>query len=200
MILNLLTYAWAIYRRVTTPRDYEIDREDLEYYVDPNIKYDIDDSFWERESQDWKSLHALYSDVRGKKYRNTDVPQCVTKLLVRIKYWYHGHKYTFITEDINFKFPPEQRKGSMMFTVPIVRATLLDHDDKPVRDVTNKITRAAGPRYNFHDQQVAIRDVLFFDEDVLNSDFPKIKVTNAIGQSSTSSTLTDTTTDLLRFC
>jgi hypothetical protein len=200
MILNLLTYAWAIYRRVTTPRDYEIYREDLEYYVDPTVKYDIDDPFWERESQEWKSLHALYSDVRGKKYRNTDVPQCVTKLLVRIKYWYHGHKYTFLTEDINFTFPPEHKKGSMMFALPILRATLLDHDDKPVRDVTNKIARVAGPRYNFHDQRIAIRDVLFFDEEVLKSDFPKIKVTNAIGQSSISSTLTDTTTDLLRFC
>jgi hypothetical protein len=200
MILNLLTYAWAIYRRVTTPRDYEIYREDLEYYIDPTLKYDVDDVFWERESHHWSTLHALYSDVRGKGYHNTDVPQCVTKLLVRIKYWYHGRKYTFVTEDINFTFPPESEKGVMTFTMPITHAALLDHDDKPVRDVTTKIKRAAGPKSNFHGQRVAIRDVLFFDEDALKSDFPKIKVTNAIGQSSISCTFTDHTTDLLLFC
>ncbi|AUT19068.1 hypothetical protein DSLPV1_097 [Dishui lake phycodnavirus 1] len=200
MILNLLTYGWGLYRRLTTPRDYEIYREDLEYYVDPSMKFQTDDLFWESESHHWASLHALYSDVRGKKYRMTDVPQCVTKLLIRIKYWYHGRKYTMITDDINFTFPPESKSGSMMFTLPIVKAVLLDHDDKPVRDVTTKITRAAGPKYNFHNQRVALRDVLFFDDGVLEREYPKIKVTNAIGQSSMSSTLTDYTTDLLRFC
>lgn len=187
-----------MYRRLTTPRDYEIYREDLEYYVDPTVKYEVDDPFWESESRHWKTLHALYSDVHGKAYRNTDVPQCVKKLLVRIKYWYHGRKYTFLTDDINSVFPPEH--GSMTFALPIVRAILLNADDKPARDVTTKIVRVAGPKYNFHNQRVAIRDVLFFDEDVLKRDYPKIKVTNAIGQSSISCTLTGDTTTLLRFC
>ena len=198
MMLNLLTYAWGLYRRLTTPRDYEIYREDLEYYVDPSMKYHVDDPFWEGESRHWASLHALYSDARGKKYRNTDVPQCVTKLLIRVKYWYHGRKYTFMTDDINYTFPPNT--GSMVFAIPIAHACLLDHDDKPVRDVTTKILRVAGPRYDYHNQRVAIRDVLFFDEDVLEHDFPKIKVTNAVGQSSISSTLTDYTTNLCQFC
>jgi len=200
MLVNLLTYAWGIYRRLTTPRDYEIYREDLEYYVDPSLKYEIDDEFWHRESRHWMTLDALYSDVRGKQYQDTVVPQCVTKLLVRIKYWYRGRKYTFITDDINFTFPPEDTKGSMMFTLPILRAVLLDHDDKPVRDVTTKISRVAGPRNNFHNQRVAIRDVLFFDEDTLSKEYPTIKLTNAIGQHSISSTLTDDTTHLMRFC
>jgi hypothetical protein len=200
-MLNLLTYAWGLYRRLSTPRDYEIYREDLEYYVDPSMKYQVDDPFWESESRHWVSLHALYSDVRGKKYRNTDVPQCVTKLLVRVKYWYHGRKYTFMTDDINYTFPPRKDvTGRMTFAMPIAHAFLLDQDDKPVRDVTTKIVRVAGPKYDFHNQRVAIRDVLFFDEDVLKLDFPKIKVTNALGQSSISSTLSDYTTDLSRFC
>lgn len=198
MILNLLTYAWGMYRRLTTPRDHEIYAEDLEYYVDPTVRYQIDDAFWKDESRHWDALHALYTDVRGKPYRGTDVPECVQKLLVRVKYWYHGRKYTFLTDDINFKFPP--LKVGMSFTLPIVRATLLDHDDKPVRDVTTKITRLAGPKYDFHNQRVAIRDMFFFDEDRLRRDFPKIKLTNAIGQSSISSTLTDDATNLIRFC
>jgi len=200
MLVNLLTYVWGMYRRLTTPRDYEIYREDLEYYIDPSRNYVVDDDFWDNESRHWVTLDALYSDVRGKKYRNTDVPQCVTKLLSRVKYWYRGHKYTFIADNVDFTFPPDDKKGSMMFSLPIMRAVLLDHDDKPVRDVTTKITRAAGPRYNFHDQCVAIRDVLFFDEGTLKEEYPKIKVTNAVGQSSISSTLTDDTTHILRFC
>lgn len=198
MILNLLTYIWGIYRRVITPRDYEIYREHLEYYVDPKIKYDVDDPFWEHESRHWTTLHALYTDVRGKHYRNTDVPQCVTKLIVRVKYWYHGRTYSFITNDIDFTFPPAER-ANMMFTLPILYATLLDHDDKPVRNVTTKIARAAGPKYDFHGQRVPIRDVLFFDDEVLEKDFPKLKVTNVIGQTSIVSTLTAYTTDL-KFC
>lgn len=201
MMLNLLTYAWGLYRRLTTPRDYEIYHEDLEYYVDPSVKYQVDDPFWTCESRHWASMHAMYSDVRGKKYRNTDVPQCVTKFIIRVKYWYHGRKYTFITDDINYTFPStKDATGSMVFAMPIVHACLLDHDDKPVRDVTTKIKRIAGPRYDFHNQRVAIRDVLFFDEDALKCDFPKIKVTNALGQSSISSTLTDYTTNLSQFC
>jgi hypothetical protein len=72
---------------------------------------------------------------------------------------------------------------------------LVDEDDKPVRDITSKVKRYAGPRGDFEGSEVRIRDLLFYDEDTLNKSYPKIQITNALGMKKVISTLTGTTTD-----
>ena len=96
---------------------------------------------------------------------------------------------------MNHEWPPE-RKNVIIFNIPIVSAVLLDSDDKPVKDLLNKIRRYAGPRKDFHNEKVKIKDMLFYDIDTLENDFPKIKLKNALGMTKYVSTVDGCITDL----
>ena len=52
--------------------------------------------------------------------------------------------YKYLVNDLVHKWPPESDTG-VIFTIPTVSAILLDSDDKPVKDLLNKIRRYAGP-------------------------------------------------------
>jgi len=54
----------------------------------------------------------------------------------------------------------------------------MDHDDKPIKDLMNKIERYTGPRKDFHGEKVKIADVLYYTEDDIP---PRIKITNILG-------------------
>lgn len=195
LIINLLTTIYGFYKKVVTPPDYAIIREELEYNVDPGTKYEVDDEFWARESRAWDDLDELYVDVTGRDYKNTVIPQCVWKTVLRVKYWYNGRVYKFISYDMNAPFPPRESSG-MSFSLPITKAWLCGEDDKPKRDVTEKIRRYAGPKNDFHGVDVALRDVLYYDEETLRELYPKLLLQNALGFKRTVSTLTGTTSSL----
>ena len=91
---------------------------------------------------------------------------------------------------------PPPRKSGVVFNMPIVSAVLLDSDDKPVKDLLNKIQRYAGPRKDFHNEKVKIRDMLYYDIDTLENEFPKIKLKSAIGMTKIVSTVDGCITDL----
>ena len=201
-MLNLLTSAFSLYKRSTTPVDWSIIQETLEYDIVHETKYEVDDPFWARESRDWddRILASFWVDCTGQGVRNTVVPNCVSKTVYRVKYWYGGRVYKFVTTDLHQAWPPTPpSSSSMTFSLPYVCAFLCDSDDKPVRNVTEKIRRLAGPKTDFHGQRVALRDVLYYDEDTLREVYPKLKITNALGQHKTISTVDGFTTDFLLF-
>jgi hypothetical protein len=195
-VINLLTSVYGIYKKIIVPNDYSIISEDLEYYVTPGMKYEIEDAFWLDESQHWDKLDALYTNVTGKPFRDTIVPQNIHKIILRVKYWYNGRVYKMITKDLNAKFPPDASAG-MVFSIPLTGAWLCDEDDKPVRCVTEKIRRHAGPMNDYHGHDVALRDLLFYDEDVLTELYPKLMLQNALGIKRVFSTLDASTLDLV---
>lgn len=195
VVVNLLTTIYGFYKKIVTPRDYAIIREELEYNVQPDTKYEIDDEFWAKESGGWDVLDEVYADVTGKDYKNTVVPQCVWKTVLRVKYWYNGRVYKFISYDINAPFPPVS-SGGMSFSLPITQAWLCDQDDKPKRCVTEKIRRYAGPKNDFHGVDVALKDLLYYDEETLRELYPKLVLQNALGFKRTACTLTGTTSTL----
>jgi hypothetical protein len=194
MLLSLLTSIYGAYLRITTPSDYEILREELEYTIDQHAKYEIDDDFWRKESRFWGAMDELYVNVTGKPFRNTVVPQNVRKLILRVSYWYGGRKYKLISKNMDFKWPP--RAPSMTFTMPLASAYLCDADDKVQRDVTEKIRRYSGPNGDFHGERVPIRDMLYYDDDTLRELYPYITIKNLIGQTKTVSTRDGFTTEL----
>lgn len=200
MILNLLTSAFALYRKFTTPPNWRVIQESLEYDVIHDVKYEVEDDFWATEAGDWddRVLTSFWVDCTGRGVRNTVVPNCVSKTILRVKYWYNGKVYKMVTDDLHAPFPPDQKK-SMTFSLPFIAAWLCDEDDKPVKNVTEKIRRLAGPHRDFHHQRVALRDVLYYDEDYLREVYPKLKITNALGLHKVVSTLDGYTTDFLQF-
>ena len=200
MLFNLLSgvIIW-IYDRVkmlTSNPDYEIIDQSMEYRVNNKKTPDDIDDFWADEYDEWDGkTESYYKDLNGIYYKNTTLPVHVTKTIVRIKYWCNDKMYKFLTYDMDHQWPPEYIPG-IMFNIPIVSAHLLDSDDKPVKDLLNKIKRYAGPRGDFHNQKVKISDMLYYDTETLQQELPTIKLKNALGMTKTISTEHDYITDL----
>jgi hypothetical protein len=145
MLFKLLSSVLYVYTRLTTPVDYSILSEELEYAIDYRMKYQIEDDFWAEESKDWDgTLDEFHTVVTGKSFRHTIVPQNVKKLVIRVKYWYGGKVYKALSHDINFR-PGSNTGGDMTFSIPLSSAWIVDHDDKPMRNITEKVKRYAGP-------------------------------------------------------
>ena len=200
MIRNLLTsvIVWIhqTLKSINAKPDYKIIDVSMEYYLDiTKTPYELDD-FWESEHEEWDGeTEEFYKDLNTINYKNTDIPNNVTKTTVRIKYWYNDIMYKYLTYDMNHQWPPE-RKSGVVFNIPIVSAQLLDSDDKPVKDLLNKIRRYAGPRCDFYNQHVKINDMLYYDIETLGNEYPKIKIKNALGMIKTVSTVDGYLTDL----
>ena len=197
MLVKLLSTLYLFYKQIITPRDYSIISEELEYEIDHDMKYQIEDDFWLEESKDWEDgiLDSYYVNVTGKKFRNTVLPQNVTQTILRVRYYFNGKEYTAISNDLNFK-PGKDEDTSMHFSIPLSSAWIVDHDDKPMRNITEKVKRYSGPRNDFHGQKVPLVHFLYYDRETLEDTFPKIVLSNTLGMKKTLSTLGDFTTDL----
>lgn len=197
MLTKLLSTIFFFYKYITTPRDYSIISEELEYTIDHDLDYLIEDDFWMDESKDWEDevFNEYYVNVTGKQFRHTIVPQNVKSIILRVKYYFNGKRYTAISNDINFK-PGQNEDTAMHFSIPLSSAWIVDHDDKPMRDITEKVKRYSGPRNDFHGQKVPLEHFLFYEKDVLKDRFPKIILSSTIGMKKTLSTLDDFTTNL----
>jgi hypothetical protein len=197
MLTKLLSSIFFFYKYLTTPRDYSIISEEIEYAVDHDMKYQIEDEFWLNESKDWEDevLDEYYVNATGKKFRHTMVPQNIKWIILRVRYYFNGKQYTAISNDIDFK-PGDNEDNSMHFSVPFSSAWVVDHDDKPVRNITEKVKRYSGPRNDFHGQKVSLEHFLYYDRDVLEKQFPKIILKGTLGLQKIVSTLDGFTTDL----
>lgn len=196
MIIKLLSNVLYLYKKFTTPRDYTIISEELEYKIDYRMKYQVEDPFWEEEQKDWDGiLDEFYVRATGRSFRHTVVPQNVKNLVLRVKYLYDGKVYKVITKDINY-VPGEEEDAPMSFTIPLSSVWIVDHDDKPQVNITEKVKRYAGPRNDFHGEAVPLKDFLYYTTETLKSRFPKLILTNSLGMKKTLLTLEDFTTDL----
>ena len=200
MLVNLLTnviiWIHSTLKSINTKPDYKIADTSMEYFLDTTKTPTELDDFWKEERDEWdEETESYFKTLNFTEYKNTSVPENVTKTLVRIKYWYNDTMYKYLTYNMNHEWPPE-RKSGVVFNIPIVSAQLLDSDDKPVKDLLNKIKRYAGPRGDFHDQKVKISDMLYYDLETLETEFPKIKLKNALGMIKYVNTLDGYVTDL----
>jgi hypothetical protein len=196
MLIKLLSNVLYFYKKLTTPRDYTIISEELEYRVDYRMKYHVEDPFWEQEERDWDGiLDEFYLVATGQPFRYTVIPQNVKNLVLRVKYWYGGKVYKAISQDINFR-PGENVTREMSFSIPLSSAWIVDHDDKPQVDITQKVKRYAGPRNDFHGERVPLKEFLYYTTKTLRTKYPKIVLGNSLGMKKTILTLEDFTTDL----
>ena len=87
MFTKLLSSIFFFYKYLTTPRDYSIISEEIEYDVDHDMSYMIEDDFWLKEGKDWEDgiLDNYYVDATGKNFRHTLTPQNVKKLILRVR-------------------------------------------------------------------------------------------------------------------
>jgi len=197
MLVKLLSYIFFFYKQLISPKDYSIISEELEYAIDHDMKYNIEDDFWLKESKSWEDgiLDEYYVNVTRKKFRYTIIPQNVKWYILRVRYYYNGKEYMSISSDINFK-PGECEDNNMHFSLPISSVWLVDHNDKPMRDITSKIKRYSGPRNDFHCQKVPIEYFLFYDKTILEDKYPKMVLSSVIGVKKSIKTIGGFTTQI----
>tara|TARA_B110000503_G_scaffold38409_1_gene63100 strand:+ start:2411 stop:3013 length:603 start_codon:yes stop_codon:yes gene_type:complete len=197
MFFKLLSNVYLLYKKLTTPRDYQIISEKMEYKINYDLKYHLEDDFWKRESKDWDGiLEDFYVVPTGYDFRTTTIPENVEKIILRIKYYFNDKVYSVLSNDHTFMIESKNEESSMKFVIPLSSVWIVDHDDKPIRNITEKVRRYSGPRCDFHQQKVPLRDFLYYEPEYLKTRFPKIVMKNAIGMKKTVSTLEGYTTDL----
>jgi len=84
----------------------------------------------------------------------------------------------------------------MNFHIPLSSVWIVDHNEKPVRNITEKVKRYAGPRNDFHGEKVPLEDFLYYEPEYLNDELPNVILTNGIGMKKVVSTTTGFITDL----
>tara|TARA_X000000368_G_scaffold219472_1_gene173152 strand:- start:1475 stop:2086 length:612 start_codon:yes stop_codon:yes gene_type:complete len=196
LLSDVIIWVYDRIKYVVSKPDYKIIDQSMEYTIDNNIIPEELSDFWEDEYDEWDGeTETFYKNLNGIDYNQSVVPNNVTHIILRIKYWYNDKMYKYLVNDLDHKWPPENISG-VIFNIPIVTAVLLDSDDKPVKDLLNKIKRYAGPRCNFHGQKVKISDMLYYDDETLELEYPSIKIKNAIGMVKKVSTVDGYITDL----
>lgn len=182
---NLLIRLSLLFKRP----DYKVIDRSMEYWVDHEKDFVTHDDFWERESEGWdRGTDTYYRQLGDQKVPRP--PDVVTKVLIRIKYWYNNRIYKYLTYDLDHAWPPVVERG-VHFNMPLSSAQLLDVDGRPVKDLLDKIRRYRGPS-GTDGQKVAIADMLYYEQGL----YPKIVLKNILGLSKTVSTSDGYITDL----
>lgn len=185
-LINTIYIFKTFVKSLTYKPDYKIVDRQMEYWVNHDEDYVTSDDFWENQSETWDNQTTSYCTSFDDDGIPTP-PHVVTKLIIRIKYWYDNKIYKYISYDHEYTWPPVIPKG-VHFSIPLASAQLLDADGNPVKDILGKIKRYAGPNMDFYRQKIKISDMFYYDEDTLKSSYPKITLKNIFGLTKTVST------------
>ena len=181
LLINFLINAIYYVKLVFKKPEYKIVEKELEYWVEHGKDYVTNNEFWEKQADDWDEHTDSYYVSHTEDDGIPEPPEVVTKLLVRIKYWYNNHIYKFLTYDREYPWPPVFHKG-IQFSIPLSSAQLLDSNCNPVKDILGKIKRYAGPHRDFYGgQKIKISDMFYYDEETLKESYPKIVLKNVFG-------------------
>lgn len=200
MLRNLLTsvilWVYDTYKNFVSIPNHKIECVTMEYVTGTDKIYSADGPFWKNEMIKWNEFfNEHYAEFNDLNYTAEETPSNVKKAIIRIKYWYNDKLYKYLTYNTKHEWPPTQ-ENHVVFNMPLVSAYLMDADDKPVKDILGKIRRYAGPRGDFHREEVKISDMLYYDVDTLRTMYPTIKLKNVLGKVKSVSTVDDYVTDL----
>ena len=136
--------------------NYTIDKVTLEYQSVLPDPESPDEPFWREESKYWDVdqswHHADVTKIWRSGRLHMTVPKNVQSEVLRIRYWFGGKKYNYFTYNLNCQWPP--KKEGLSLPNMVSNVFLLDHDGSPVRNVTKKFLKAAGPYGDFFKQPV----------------------------------------------
>ena len=134
------------------------------YYI--RLLFSYSDYHIAKRTVTWYGYHS----VKSKYFKP---PRESRDLTVDIEYYFNNKKYRYMTEDPNYKWPPERSSASEMnFRLPVKAVFTLDEDDKPIEDVTDTYKEYSGPK---GDTPFPPHKVFPFDK--------KLKVTDILGNS-----------------
>ena len=185
MFVKLLTpvilWVYEQYKKFYKHKNYEIIYRSLEYTIDPHEPYTISSDFWAKEEKFWgENSVSHYVDITRVDLSTSPIPENVSNCVVCVKYYYNNRVYKFLNTGIEYSWPP--RDSSNGIFLPITRAVLMNNEGEPVRDVSDKIRRYAGPRSNFYGETVPIQMMFTLDSETMEKEYPYLVISNALGE------------------
>ena len=188
---------WYVYSCSTivnyfSSRNYEIEKVYLEYVTDGSDRKSAN-YFW-NNLDTYHNQYEYTTDVttqynQGKLRRILRrVPPNVINYWVIIKYKFNKttYKKIFYRPSDDIEFPNKEKNAIISFSIPIKSAKLQFSN----KNITKLIKRFAGPKNNFHETIIRVRDIVYIPN---NND--KLIITNILNQSTT----IDVDTGVLRY-
>lgn len=160
---------------------FHIEDVKLDYTFEGSDKVaDYDENLWNEESKYWTDGQVSHHTVNVTKLYKSGkltVPDHLIDLRLSIKYMYNGKIYKYITPDVyGHKWPPSRNTSDLKFNIPVARVWLIDENGTPIRDVTSKYLRYAGPFGDFWGDASKLTPYDLFD----TSEFFKLKIRDVL--------------------
>lgn len=195
LLINVIYTLKNVMKILFSKPNFTIVGRYIEYVVDHTKEFKTDEPFWEREREQIEPGTKTYLANVDIDDEIPEPPDAVEKLIIRVKFWYNNKIYKFLTSNRKYTWPPVKVK-TMRFHIPLSSAQLLDANDKPVKDVLEKIRRYSGPYSDFYGEKMKISDMFYYEESFMATTYPKIKIKNCFGMLKTVDTATGYLTDL----
>lgn len=176
MIETILYYVRQVIKFFCELSDHYIERVSLDYHADVMVEM----GEIEKLPDAWKSQSYYWNSDADTPYHwdiTPDVKKCgidalgdiisqlpdnVDNLVYTIKYSYGNRSYKYISRGLGGLTWPRKSSG-MKFIVPFMSVWGLDEFGNEVKEITKHFKKAAGPKGDFHGQDVKVMDVMKYD-------------------------------------
>lgn len=183
LIINFI-YFFTLVKNFFNFRNYDIIQASIEYNLKDIQARTPKHIFWKKEKRFWTSYSNNYwvditNYFRPNIYENLikKIPTNVENFTLYVKYFYNGKNFNYISRNQkNYTWPPKTSIGG--FSLPIKSAVIYDEDGNEIKDVSKKVRKCAGPKNNFHNQQIKASDLFTYV-------FRTLKITDIVGVTKT---------------
>jgi hypothetical protein len=169
-ICMTIFYWWNLFISFFKPVNNEIEKVFMEYTLSNHDTRTGKNKFWNQEMKYWsKHSNEYWTDITY--YYKPEIfeklvkkmPSNIENYILQIKYYSNNKLYKFITRNpTNYDWPPKQQQG-MKFVMPIDKAYILDTLGNQLTVVTDKVKKCAGPKFNFHNQKIKVKDIFDYE-------------------------------------
>lgn len=175
----------VIWNSITYVPDYTVKGVYMQYSADAVFDLDVKNSLWIDEAKYWDSVDTWYDWDLTSVYRKGGIdalrqimqnkPDEVNECIMFIRYTYGVKEYTFATRDPEFVWTPDKvwKDDTLKFRFPMSEAWAVDSNGRKVVNITERIRSVAGPRGDFHHQDVHLKHIMGYD-------YPAVQVKNLL--------------------
>ena len=122
LLTNVTLWVYSTLQSLFSTPDYRIADTSMEYFLDYTktpLPEELDE-FWYKERNEWNDdTESVFKTLNYSNYKETTIPENVTKTVVRVKYWYNNIMYKYLTYDMDHPWPP--RDGAAIRAGPEMR-------------------------------------------------------------------------------
>ena len=90
LLSDVIIWVYDKIKFVVSKPDYKIIDQSMEYVINNDIIPEEVNDLWIDEQNEWDGeTETFYKNLNGIDYNNSNIPENVTHVILRIKYWYN---------------------------------------------------------------------------------------------------------------